>query len=155
MLRRILTTTGVLAAVGATAMCTGTNPEEVALAGASAEARDSAEHDRLAVERRLRESPPADGGGARADTVALLGPDKVFDSRTDPEGFEVDGVFYGRRDAGGGWSAAQVSVRMCVRFTARLSGAASVALTDVDCPSTLPTTVPHYGTVTRTVRLAD
>ncbi|MFD9734780.1 hypothetical protein [Umezawaea sp. NPDC059074] len=151
--RGALSVAGVLAAVGLTTMCT--SPKEIALEGATAEARTQAERDRHELELKLRRVPPADSEVAKEDTVARFGPDKAFGSRVVPGGFEVDGVYYGRRDAGGGWDAEQASVRMCVRFTARLGDRATVALSDADCPVTLPTAVPGYGSVTRTVTLAD
>lgn len=154
-IRETLALVGVLATVGLTTMCSGMSTKEVALAGATTEARASAERDRHGLEKTLRLSPETDGEASRVKTVDRLGPDKVFDSRVVPDGYEVDGVYYGRGDAGGGWDAEQASVRMCVRFTVRPSESATVKLGDVDCPATLPTTVPGYGTVTRTVKLAD
>jgi hypothetical protein len=152
---RISTITGVLVMVSATSMCTGQSPEAKALAGATADVRATAERDRREIEQVLRSAAHNDQEQARTKSTTLLGPTKVFDSRVVQDGYEVDGVYYGRSNSGGGAAYTDVSVRMCVRFTALWPGDGTVKPSDVDCPASLPTVVPNYGTVTRTVKLTD
>lgn len=87
------------------------------------------------------------------DATAALGADRVFGSRDVEGGFELDAVFYGRGEGGGGGTYERTSVRICVRFLVRPNGSPRVDEADTECAPSLPTSVPMYGTVTRTVRL--
>ncbi|CCH35671.1 hypothetical protein ABZ816_13790 [Actinosynnema sp. NPDC047251] len=122
---------------------------------AAQDARDEVARGRDQVEAAARRSGGRGAEAALADSVAAGDPDRVFDKRTSADGFEVDAVFYGKGEAGGGWGYQSTAVRLCVRFAARLGGSPTVEARDVDCPDPLPPVPPHYGTVERTIRLAD
>jgi hypothetical protein len=150
MIRTLLV---VVAAIGATT--TGCSSEvDLAFDYATSNARDDAERGRSRVEGtalRLREQGPE---AALAESVAG-DPDRVFGSRVTANGFELDAVYYGQGQAGGGWTAESRSVRLCVRFTAHLEPTPVVEAADVECAASLPSSVPGFGTFNRTVRLAD
>jgi hypothetical protein len=122
---------------------------DLAIEHATSEARAEAERGRQQVESVVREVADRDAALARAVEVD---PERVFGSRATADGFEVDAVFYGQGQAGGGWTAESRSVRLCVRFVAH---AGEVRAQDVDCTDAVPMESPRFGTVHRTVRLAD
>jgi len=83
---------------------------------------------------------------AFADTLKSL-PDNfqagvvtVHDSTRDPSGaFSVRAVILGSGEAGGGGFAAELDVRLCVRYSGSLSGTSHVDMADTPCPDGLPT----------------
>lgn len=145
-----------LVVVAAVAVITTSCASEVdrAFDTAAHNARDDAERGRLRVEGTAR--AVRDRGPEAALAEAVAGdPDRVFGSRTTATGFELDAVYYGQGQAGGGWTSETRSVRLCVRFTARLGPEPAVEAADVECAASLPSSAPGSGTFDRTVRLTD
>ncbi|MER5261049.1 hypothetical protein ABTZ99_03050 [Actinosynnema sp. NPDC002837] len=143
----------VVAAVAATTAGCASEADQ-AFDYATRHARDDAERGRDRVEGTVRRTRGQGPGAALAEAVAG-DPDRVFGSRTTPTGFELDVVYYGQGQAGGGWTAESRSVRLCVRFTARLDPEPVVEAADVECAASLPSAAPGFGTFDRTVRLTD
>ncbi|WP_447004925.1 hypothetical protein ACRAKI_36020 [Saccharothrix isguenensis] len=147
---------GVLVVVATVVVTTAGCASEVDLAFdyATGDARDDAERGRSRTEGAARRLPERGPEAALAEAVAG-DPDRVFGSRATANGFELDAVYYGQGQAGGGWTAESRSVRLCVRFTARLEPTPVVATSDVECAASLPSSVSGFGAVDRTVRLTD
>lgn len=142
---------GLALVIGALAGVTACASEvDRAFEYAAQDARDAAERGRLQVESAARRAE--DERTALADAVAT-DPKRVFGERTTPDGFEVDAVFYGLGQAGGGGTAEVRAVRLCVRFVGRLRPEPVVEAHDVECAESVPTDTPEVGTVHRTIRL--
>jgi hypothetical protein len=68
--------------------------------------------------------------------------------------FDVTVVRHG--DAGGGLSAAGITVRLCARLTANLTLIPIRTLaTDLACPTNLPKEMSGYGTIEKTINLGN
>lgn len=143
----------LLLVVAAVAVTTSACASEVDLAFdyATQHARDAAERDRLRVEAVARKAGARDPEAALGAAVAG-DPERVFGNRITADGFELDAVYHGQGQAGGGWTAESRTVRLCVRFTARLDPRPEVKASDVACPDSLPALIPEFE---RTVRLTD
>ncbi|MEV8436236.1 hypothetical protein AB0425_02575 [Actinosynnema sp. NPDC051121] len=145
-----------LLVVAAVAVTTGacTSEADRAFDYAAQDARDAAERDRLRVEGAARKAREKGPEAALAEAVAG-DPKRVFGTRTTADGFELDAVYYGQGQAGGGWTAESRSVRLCVRFIGRVEPKPVVEAADVECAASLPSVAPDSGTFNRTIRLTD
>ncbi|MFD7653589.1 hypothetical protein ACFV4N_06375 [Actinosynnema sp. NPDC059797] len=144
---------GLLPALLVAACALSCSSADEAVEYAAQEARDNAERGRQHVEAAVR-AKRHEGAGAALTEAVVLDPDAVFAERVVDGGFEVDAAYYGSGTAGGGWSAETSRVRVCVRFAARVEPP-TVEARAVDCPGSLPTVVPGFGTFDRTVPLTD
>lgn len=148
MINRIVLTV-VLAALAAGTTACGPSPTEISFERATKEIREEA------AELRDHFNGALLDGKTEQEIVGPLGPRRELGRRTTRDGFEVDAVLYGHAEAGGGGTYASVTVRLCVRYSAHRHPGPKVDLSDLDCPSSLPTTVDGYGEINRTVRLND
>ncbi|MDX8029796.1 hypothetical protein SK803_06210 [Lentzea sp. BCCO 10_0856] len=131
-----------------TAACAST--QEQAFEFAVADARSAVDEGRGKLEKAV-----TGGQGVEAADAATFGPHQVFDSRTVEGGFEVDAVYYGTGRAGSAGTYEGTAVRICVRFQIHPGRSPQIEASDTECSPALPTTIPYYGTVTRTVPLKD
>ncbi|GLZ33090.1 hypothetical protein Lesp02_52780 [Lentzea sp. NBRC 105346] len=127
--------------------------EDVALDHAADDARTRAERGRQQLE--LIAGDDKDVEKKLNDGITSIDRSRVFHSSTTEQSFEIDAVYYGMGQSGSAGTYAQVSVQLCVRFKASWNGSPRVEAHDVDCPPSLPTTVPLYGTIQTTVRLKN
>ncbi|MFC0029776.1 hypothetical protein ACFFMM_09605 [Micromonospora chaiyaphumensis] len=131
--------------------------------GQATEAATEAVRSRAALARRTATAVLADADTAKLDTAGRLdalaeaagAADRdgtVFDRRAMPDGrYEVD-VAYDGTGNGGGYVAAEVHVRLCVRLAGAVAADPRVTMTDVACGESLD---QQPGRPDRVVTLAD
>jgi hypothetical protein len=132
--------------------------EDQALANATDMANSAVRQMRSQVENaysvfgdkaRAFESIKENVASARRDNAeVLLNSNRIAETAW----FDVAVVAHG--NAGGGLSAAGITVRLCARLTVHLAfNPVKVQTSDLTCPPGLPSVIPGYGTIDKVVHL--
>lgn len=109
----------------------------------------------------LRRTAPGDNAAVQAAAqqsvlYAAGAGGRILDTRADPSyGIRVDLAVAATGEAGGGLDYESSTVRLCARLQGRPGGQATVEMTDIECPASLPASETGLGTIDGTVKLSD
>lgn len=157
MRRMIMVASGINVLLAAPLMTGCSSPEEQALGNAKSMAQSKLDRMRSTVENSFSTSNDQaesfaearrNVASARRETAEAL----LDSGRADSSAwFDVTVVTHG--DAGGGISAAGITIRMCARITALLSAnPVKAQISNSVCPADLPPEIPGFGTIEKIVR---